>query len=282
MSEEKQITLSANPITSKKEKIDNLIAEFVAMPQLKYTGYVPNKAMVIEDHEQMKVCESDIKNSGYELSRIMDYISEAKQTIDGFKAPILALEKDVTAQAKDIQSFLKLKIQEYLASVKAKQDAINGTVNLIRKVFYDLDMAQKNRDAKLNRLVENLTLEIQEIELRNAKVKKSERAEVQELLETIELQKQIVPVIVETEFIKSNVVQTRLIKENYDCSIGDEDGYVEFCIKNNLWKSHLAIKPNIAMFKAWVKSSHQKLINGELIEIKNDSLPFIKKTLKLK
>lgn len=265
-----ELAVSVNQLEVKKEKIAGVIKDFLAMPELGYRVPMPDNDMTISNPEEMKLSELNVKFATTELSRVLEFTTKAKQTIDGFKAPILALEKEITAKADSIKAALKSKQQAYLAKVKAEQDAINGVVNLIRKAYHDIEIAQKTRDALLNKCMTDLDLGIQEIAIRHTKVPKAQKAEVKEILEEIQMKKEATVQIVEPEFVQANVVQTRAIEEKYIYSIGDEKAYFKYCIENGLWESNLTIKPNLNMFKAWVKLGTNK------------NLPFISKTLDLK
>ncbi|HMW08038.1 MAG TPA: hypothetical protein PKC94_23375 [Leptospiraceae bacterium] len=265
-----KLAVSVNQLEVKKEKIAGVVKDFLAMPELIYRVPMPDKDMTISNPEEMKLSELNVKFATTELSRILEFTTKAKQTIDGFKAPVLALEKEISAKADSIKAALKAKQQAYLAKVKAEQDAINGVVNLIRETFHKLEIAQKTRDALLQKCMTDLDLGIQEIAIKHAKVPRSQKAEVKELLEEIQMKKEATVEIVEPEFVKANVVQTRAIEEKYTYSIADEKAYIKYCVENGLWESNLTIKPNMNMFKAWVKLQDNK------------NLPFIYKTLDLK
>ena len=277
-----ELATSINQLEVKKEKIAGVIKDFLAMPELTYRVPMPDKDMTISNPEEMKLSELNVKFATTELNRVLEITKKAKQTIDGFKAPILAFENTVTAQADNIKSFLKTTQQAYLAKVKKEQDAINGVVNLIRETLHKLDIAQKTRDALLNKCMTDLDLGIQEIAIKHTKVSKAQKAEVKEILEEIQMKKDATIQVVEPEFVQANVVQTRAIEEKYTYSIADEKAYIKWIIENGLWESHLTIKPNMNMFKAWVKMSHPKKVGNETVMVENRSLPFIGKTLDLK
>lgn len=277
-----QLAVSVNQLEVKKEKIAGVVKDFLAMPELTYRVPMPDKDMTISNPEEMKLSELNVKFATTELSRILEHTTKAKQIVDGFKAPILALEKEITAKADSVKAALKTKQQAYLTKVKAEQDAINGVVNMIRKAFHDIEIAQKTRDALLKKCMTDLDLGVQEIAIRHTKVSKAQKAEVKEILEEIQMKKEATVEIVEPEFVQANVVTTRAIEEKYTYSIADEKAYIKWIIENGLWESHLTIKPNMNMFKAWVKMSHPKKVGNETVMVENRSLPFIGKTLDLK
>lgn len=277
-----ELVTSINQLEVKKEKIAGVIKDFLAMSELTYRVPMPDKDMTISNPEEMKLSELNVKFATSELNRVLEYTTKAKQTIDGFKAPILALEKDITAKADNVKAFLKSKQQAYLAKVKAEQEAINGVVNLIRKAFHEIEIAQKTRDALLNKCMTDYDLGLQEIKIRYTKVPKAQKAEVKEILEEIQMKKEATVEIVKPEFVQANVVQTRAIEEKYIYSIANEKEYIKWIIENGQWEGNLTIKPNMNMFKAWVKMSHPKKVGNETVMIENRSLPFISKTLDYK
>lgn len=277
-----ELAVSVNQLEVKKDKIAGVVKDFLAMPELVYRVPMPDNDMTISNPEEMKLSELNVKFATTELNRVLEFTEKAKKIVDGFKAPILALEKDVTAKAEAVKTALKKKQQAYLAKVKAEQDAINGVVNLIRETLHKLDVAQKTRDALLNKCMTDLDLGIQEIAIKHTKVPKAQKAEVAELLEEIQMKKEATVEIVEPEFVQANVVQTRAIEEKYIYSIANEKEYIKWIIENGQWEGNLTIKPNMNMFKAWVKMSHPKKVGNETVMVENRSLPFIGKTLDLK
>ena len=121
----------------------------------------------------------------------------------------------------------------------------------------------------------DLDLGVQEIAIRHTKVPKAQKAEVKEILEEIQMKKEATVEIVEPEFVQANVVQTRAIEEKYIYSIANEKEYIKWIIENGQWEGNLTIKPNMNMFKAWVKMSHPKKVGNETVMVENRSLPFI-------
>jgi len=234
------------------------IQKYLAQDLLKFNFFLPaSYSYEIDSEEMVRDAEKNIKIATSEKTRILAETKEVKQFLDAQKAPVLEFEKAIEKQALDAKTFFDSAIQKYKIKKAEEQRKINDAINAIHSLKNKAIAAIVNFNNLANMQNSKLEAIVQKWEIESKEIPLEETETVVEILDTIEATIESEPVKVEIVEQEKNYVVERLIEDKEEYSIGNEAGFIKWCLENKKYEL-LDIKPKKSVFNAWVKMDGNK------------------------